>query len=353
MTAKNARPAALLASSKGAHMLDKDTSQNAASEMSLASRKQYVAVMIANPTSGSYSQHAQELEENIAFLRQSGWNVELRLTEAAGDARRLAREAVEQEADVVIAAGGDGTINEVIQELAGSETALGALPIGTVNVWAREMAIPLDSVGAREVLINGKTRRVDLGRVNDRYFLLMAGIGFDGEVTQSVEKKPLKRLGVLGYLLASIHMSFKFDGFRAYLKLDEREVRTRALQIVIGNTQLYGGAIKFTWQAKCDDGLLDVVIVHKGSILRQVLLVMDLLLQRKQGRQRVSYETCESLEVRTRRPIAMQIDGDPVGHTPATLRAVSHALKVIVPQKGPKGLFEEEGETDDVEVGIA
>lgn len=334
-------------------MQEKKRTQNASSGTSRSSLSQRFAVMIANPTSGNYIQHAQEVEETMVCLRQSGWNVELRLTEAAGDARRLAREAVEQEADVVIAAGGDGTINEVIQELAGSETALGVLPLGTVNVWAREMDIPLESVGARQVLINGKTRRVDLGRVNERYFLLMVGIGFDGEVTHAVEKKPLKRLGVLGYLLAGIRMRFRFDGFRAYLKLDEREVSTRALQIVIGNTQLYGGAIKLTWQAKCDDGLLDVVIVQKGSILRQVKLVMDFLLHRNQGHQRVSYEHCESLEVRTRRPIAMQIDGDPVGRTPATLRVVPHALKVIVPQHGPKGLFEEEGETDDREVCIA
>ena len=94
----------------------------------------------------------------------------------------------------MIAAGGDGTINEVIQGLAGSETALGVLPSGTVNVWARELGIPLDDTRARNVLVNGQTRRIDLGRINGRYFLLMVGIGFDGEVTQAVEGKPLKRL---------------------------------------------------------------------------------------------------------------------------------------------------------------
>lgn len=198
------------------------------------------------------------------------------------------------------------------------------------------MDIPLDSEGAREILIHGTTRRVDLGRVNDRYFLLMVGIGFDGEVTHSVEKKPLKRFGVLGYLLASIWMGFRFNDFRAYLKIGGREVRTRALQIVIGNTQLYGGAIKFTWQAKCDDGLLDVCIVHKGNLLRYILMILDLLLQREQRRQRVSYEICEAIEVRTRRPIAMQIDGDPAGNTPAILSVVPHTLKVIVPQKRPE-----------------
>ncbi|HYU72724.1 MAG TPA: diacylglycerol kinase family protein [Ktedonobacteraceae bacterium] len=163
-------------------MREQETTQHASSEASPASQSQHVAVVIANPTSGSYASHAQEVEETMAFLRHSGWKVDLRLTEAAGDGRRLAREAVEQEAEVVIAAGGDGTINEVIQELAGSETALGVLPIGTVNVWAREMGIPLESVGAREVLLHGETRRIDLGRINDRFFLLMVGIGFDGEV---------------------------------------------------------------------------------------------------------------------------------------------------------------------------
>jgi YegS/Rv2252/BmrU family lipid kinase len=289
------------------------------------------------------------VEETVAFLQQADWQVDLWLTEAAGDGRRLAREAVAQEVEVVIAAGGDGTINEVIQELAGSETALGVLPIGTINVWAREMEIPLESTGAREVLLHGETRRIDLGCVNDRYFLLMVGIGFDGEVVRLVEKKHFKRFGVLGYLLTSLQMSVRFDSFRVSLKIDRRDVRTRAVQIVIGNTQLYGGAIKVTSHAKCDDGLLDVCIVHRGSPLRHLLLLMDFLLHRQQGHQGVSYETCESLEVRTRRPIAMQIDGDSTGQTPAVLRAVPKALKVIVPQKRSEGIFKEERESDEAD----
>src|SRR5439155_5604546 len=153
------------------------------------------AMMIANPTAGSYTQHIFELEETLVFLRRHGWQVELKLTQAAGDAQRLALEAVEQHIDVVIAVGGDGTINEIIQALAGSETALGVLPGGTANVWAREVGIPLNVSGAREALIQGQARRIDLGRANERYFLLMSGIGLDGEVTQAVEKKSLKRLG--------------------------------------------------------------------------------------------------------------------------------------------------------------
>src|SRR5438132_7285213 len=140
------------------------------------------AVVIVNPASGNYFHYARQIEETLVYLRRSGWSVELRLTNEASETRQQAREAVARQVNVVIAAGGDGTINEVIQELAGSQTALGVLPMGTVNVWARETNIPLDINGACEVLVHGRTRSIDLGRINERYFLLMTGIGFDAEV---------------------------------------------------------------------------------------------------------------------------------------------------------------------------
>ncbi len=302
------------------------------------------AMMIANPTAGSYTQRIYELEETLAFLHQHGWQVELKLTQATGDAQRLALEAVEQRIDVVIAVGGDGTINEIIQALAGSETALGVLPSGTANVWAREVGIPLDVSGAREVLVQGQVRRIDLGRANERYFLLMAGIGLDGEVTQAVEKKPVKRLGTLAYWLMGAWLGLNYPGFRAFLQVDGRVVKIHALQMVIGNTQLYGGAVKYTWQAKCDDGLLDICIVRKHDMWNRVLISLDFLLHREQRRQWVYYTTCKSVKLRTRRPIAMQIDGDPAGYTrkgypPVTFTIAPYALKVIVPQKTPVGLF--------------
>ena len=165
---------------------------------------QFFAVIIANPTSGNggFPLQNRHFDETLTFLRNQGWKAELWYTQSAGDGEQLARKAVKHQVNLVIAAGGDGTINEIIQGLAGSETALGVLPSGTVNVWARELGIPLDDTRARNILVHGQTRRIDLGCVNGRYFLLMVGIGFDGEVTQAVEGKPLKRLGVLGILPA-------------------------------------------------------------------------------------------------------------------------------------------------------
>jgi YegS/Rv2252/BmrU family lipid kinase len=311
---------------------------------SVSTKSPASAIMIANPTSGSYIQYIYQLEEALSFLRYHGWQVELKLTQAAGDAQRLAREAVEQHIDVVIAVGGDGTINEIIQALAGSETALGVLPGGTANVWAREVGIPLDVSGAREVLVHGQRRHIDLGRANKRYFLLMAGIGLDGEVTQAVEKKPLKRLGALAYLLMGAWLGLNYPSFRAFLQVDGRVVKVNSLQIIIGNTQLYGGAVKYTWHAKCDDGLLDICIIRKHDMWNRVLIFLDFILHREQRRQWVYYTTCKSVKLRTRRPIAMQIDGDPVGYTrkgypPVTFAIAPQALKVIVPQKTPEGLF--------------
>ncbi len=310
---------------------------------------QVSAIVIANPTAGSYAHHAHRIQETISFLHTHGWQVDLKLTRAAGDARRMAHEAVQQGINVVVVVGGDGTINEVIQELAGSETALGVLPSGTVNIWAREVGIPLDNEKARDTLINGQERRIDLGKINDRYFLLMVGIGIDGEVTQVVEKKPGKRFGVLGYLLIGIWLGLGYPAYRALLQMDGRELKVNALQIVIGNTQLYAGAVKYTWEAKCDDGLLDVCIVRKRSVFGRIMVFISFLLDDKRRYHWVHYETGASIKIHTRHPIAIQIDGDSMGYTyqddpPTTITVAPAALKVIVPQHLPPGLFSDQAD---------
>ena len=302
------------------------------------------AVLIANPMAGSYMQNRHQLEETVTYLQHQGWQATLQYTQKAGDARRLAREAVESGITVVVAIGGDGTINEIIQELAGSETALGVLPGGTVNVWAREVGIPLEITAARAVLVNGQTRRIDLGRINDRYFMLMVGIGMDGEVIHAVEKRPAKRFGVLGYLLVGAWLGLGYPAYRVSLEIDGRVIKATALQLVIGNTQLYAGAIKYTWRAKCDDGLLDICIIRKQSVPGRIIIALDFLLQRKQHHQRMQYETGRSIKIHTRKPVAIQIDGDPLGHTendqaPTPIAVETGVLKVIVPPHTPEALF--------------
>lgn len=298
-------------------------------------QKQLSAIIIANPTSGTYVHFANQLKEIVSKLQRQGWQAELCLTHQAGDAKKYAKEAVQKQLTMVVAAGGDGTINEVIQELAGSETSLGVLPLGTVNVWAREMKIPLDDpTRASQILMRNYTRRVDLGKVNERYFLLMAGIGLDGKVTNAVEKRPAKKFGIVGYLFVALWMGLGFKGFPATLDIDGTEIKSRALQIVIGNTQLYGGAVKFTWRARADDGKLDICVVRARGLLGRLRVIMSFLLRRKDRIQWVTYHTGERLEIQTKTPIAIQIDGDPVDFTtPATFRVVPSSLRVVIPEE--------------------
>ncbi len=321
--------------------MQSDKSENSSDS---SDSSQFFAVFIANPISGAFPHHIHlhHLDDTLAFLRGQGWRVELWHTRTQGDGELLARKAVEQKAKLVVAVGGDGTINEVIQGLAGSETTLGVLPNGTINVWARELGIPLDDAGAREVLVNGQTRRIDLGCVNGRYFLLMVGIGFDGEVTQVVERKPLKRLGILGYTLAILWLGPGYNGFPAVVHIDGYLVKTRALQIFVGNTQLYAGAVKFTWKAKCDDGLLDLCIVRKRNLWGRLIVAWDFILHREQRHLWVRYNTFKSIKIDTPSPIPYQVDGEAAGFTPAVFSIAPRVLKVIVPQKTPEGLFSRE-----------
>jgi diacylglycerol kinase (ATP) len=303
------------------------------------------AIIIANPTAGSYNQNKQQIEDTLTYLQTAGWDAEIKLTEGQGDGRRLAKEAVEKKLSAVIAVGGDGTINEVIQELAGSETALGVLPSGTMNVWAREIGIPLDNVGAQEILVHGQTRRIDLGQVNKRYFLLMSTIGLDAEITHTVEKRHNKRFGVLEYIVQTFKIGFGYPNFTVFLQMGKRTIKARVLQVVFGNTQLYAGAIKFTWRAKCDDGLLDISLVRSLSALQRVGMLVDFLLKRKQRQQWVRYESAEEVRIHTNKPVALQVDGDPEGYTnkrgvpPTIIRIMPQSLNVIMPQALPEGLF--------------
>src|SRR5579862_1748915 len=152
------------------------------------------ATLIYNPIAGHGGSLA-ELEAARDVLAARGWLVRLEATAGPGAATALAGDAVERGDDVVIVAGGDGTINEAIQALAGTTVALGVLPVGTVNVWAREIGLPAHPVAAAALLADGDSRTIDLGRAGERLFLLMAGAGFDGAVTGLVESRLKRAMG--------------------------------------------------------------------------------------------------------------------------------------------------------------
>jgi diacylglycerol kinase (ATP) len=289
------------------------------------------ALIVFNPAAGQAESLSQELVACRDILRNGGWSVELTPTASPGDGTRIARDAANMGYDVVIAAGGDGTINDVINGLAGSRTALGALPIGTMNVWVRELGLPLQPRAAAETLLTARVRPIDLGRAGERYFLLMAGVGFDAAVVNEVRSGEKRLLGAFAYLFRAIKLAFRFQGARVRLTVDGRALRRRALLIVLGNSQLYDGIMKITARASIDDGLLDLCVIKGNTLLQAPLRLASIWLQRYSIDPEIEYHRARTVRIESRDRLPVQVDGDPFGTTPITIECVPAALYALLP----------------------
>ncbi|HEY7779975.1 MAG TPA: diacylglycerol kinase family protein [Ktedonobacterales bacterium] len=304
------------------------------------------ARLIVNPASGALHAHGpmalHAIHETARWLGKQGLPTEIRLTDGPESARRLAAEAAEAGLRVVIAVGGDGTINDVIQALAGTETALGVLPMGTINVWAREAGIPLGLADARRVLIEGVRRRVDLGRAGDRYFLLMAGIGVDAEVALRVQRHFFKRIGLklLSYVTTGGMVGLTRRPVKVWIQRDGGRHRSRRIvQIVIGNTRLHAGIFAFTPHAVADDGQLDVVTVGGRGLLDRADVVVRAVLRRRTLGPNAPYHRVRTFRIDAREPLPVQVDGEVIGSLPMSFSVAPLALTVVVPRDSLPDLF--------------
>jgi diacylglycerol kinase (ATP) len=305
------------------------------------------ARVIYNPIAGPWNvQHP--VKRACALLEKRGWSVQLQQTEKPGDAAAMAREAAQAGYDTVVVAGGDGTVNEAINGLVGSQTALGVLPVGTGNLWARQVGIPpyllANPLRIREAvdgLTSGTTRWIDVGKVNDHHFLCWAGIGLDAQVATELEPRPrhTKHLGMLPYIIAAFMIARDFQGVRTRVQLDNSIVRGRTLLIVASNIQQYAGQLHIVPQARLDDGLLDVSIFKGLGFPYALRHLLTMLSRRSLQDPRIVYRQARYIEIQTDPPIPVQVDGDPVGTTPVTLQAVPRALRVLVPPTTPLILF--------------
>jgi YegS/Rv2252/BmrU family lipid kinase len=258
-----------------------------------------------------------------------------------GDGRRLAREAAEAGFDLVMAAGGDGTINEVINGLAGTATALATLPLGTMNVWARELRLPLQPRAAAAAMLSWQVRPIDLGRAGERYFLLMAGIGFDAAITAGVRADEKRRLGALAYVLRGIEQTLSVRGSRTRLIIDGRMVAGRVLMVVVGNSQLYGGLVKITHRASIDDGLLDICVIRGDNGISAIRRLFAILRRRYSHDPEIEYYRGRSVQVVARPRLPVQVDGDAIGQTPMTFTVAPRALRALLPNDLPEDLAQQ------------
>lgn len=258
------------------------------------------------------------------------------------EAQGLARKFAEEEEEIVVAAGGDGTLNAIVQGLAGSSTALGVLPTGTMNVFAREMGIPANRLqGALEVLDEKNIIEVDLFEANGSPFLQMAGVGFDAKVIEETTDEQKKRLGPLAYLISAIKV-LGDDPPKMLVKLDNG-IEAEGVCVLVGNGSLYGGQFRLFGNATNTDELLDVVVFKDAGYH----FVRDSLKGLAQGGFKadsgsVEYYQTAALHITCDREIPLELDGDLWGRfAEVQFKHSSQKLRVVAPANPEPNRWEE------------
>lgn len=293
--------------------------------------------VILNPNAGSVGT-ADEISAAIQqALAERYEDVEIRLTEKEGDGRTLAAEAVQAETGLIVAVGGDGTLNEVLNGMAEGfgRVRLGLVPLGTGNDFARSIGIPADLEGALKVLAEGRTRRVDvavarIGGGEPRCFLNMSAGGFSGKVSEKADEAK-ERWGPLSYLRSAIGVLPELHGFQSVITLNGSErLDLETYNVVISNGRFVAAGIPVAPQAIVDDGLLDVMITPEASMGQLALLLPQVLLGRHTNSDLLIFRRATRIEIASHPPMAFNVDGELCGQDPAVFEILPRALEVVV-----------------------
>jgi len=296
------------------------------------------AVLIINPAAHNVPalKRRREAEE---WLREAGWRFRWEQTTGIGEATRIAARAAAAKVPLVLACGGDGTLNEVANGLAGTETALGTLPAGTSNIWAREAGISRKPIEAARLMALGERRLIDLGKAGDRYFMLFAGIGIDAQITRKVSLDMKRHVGAAAYGVAAIREAMRWRSRPMTVRLDGVEQRLDVLMAFAGNTRLYAGLTMITPNAVVDDGLLDVCIYQGAGKLDIAMHLARTLRQSHGTAEKVLTKRVKRLEFDWDEPLPVQLDGDPIGDCRREIEVAPRCLWVVVPAGLRTGLF--------------
>jgi len=289
---------------------------------------------IVNPAAG----HGRALKtwKRIEPLAASLGEYGVKVTERPRHGEDLAREAAREGYDRVVALGGDGTVNEVGNGVVGSGAALGTVPGGSSNDWMRTLGIPWSAEEATRIAFQGRVVKSDVGRiVGGRYFINIAGIGFDAEVTRRVNRYgPVFKMigGKLPSLLAIAATLYRFGGVDVRADIDGKaQDIERVLLIAVGVAKYYGGGMMILPDAIIDDGLFDIIWGHHLTRMQLIKLVGKTYKGGHVGDPKVTITRGRRITVTSAEPVAYHLDGDVAGDLPVTIEIVPGGLDIIVP----------------------
>lgn len=280
--------------------------------------------IILNPAAKGDQAH-RTLDQMVKLVPEA----KIFLTERVGHGEELAREAVAQGYRTLVAAGGDGTVNEVLNGIDPQQCTLGVLPVGTMNVLALELGIPSRLDKALEIIRAGKRKRLDLGTANQRRFLQLSGVGLDAETVRRTHPDAKRAWGPWSYLLTAAQLTVAPAPVLRVETVDGKEVR--GAMVLVGNGRHYGGPFQFFPKADMADGLLDVCVFPKSGPLDLLWYLQAVLLGGPDSLPEVTYWQVPSLRVTAEERVALEVDGEYCGETPVEFRLIHRGIEVIVP----------------------
>jgi diacylglycerol kinase (ATP) len=302
------------------------------------------ALLIHNPNAGSGGSARRRLiDEARQFLSENGILSELAETTGPGHATEIAQRATRDGRELVIACGGDGTLNEVVNGLAmaqnGHRVPLALLPGGTANVLAKELNLPWDIPGAAKHLVNADVREIALGLAKPleqpekaRYFLSLSGCGPDGMIVYSVDLGLKARVGILAYWWQGVREVLRYTFPRFRVRAGDRQME--ATLVVVGRTKNYGGPFKITDQADLFEDQFEVMALTTQSGLKYLSYLPTLWMGNLRKEEDVHFWKADTLvcEPLDANPVYSQVDGEPLARLPVEFSIVPKALKLLVPR---------------------
>ncbi len=287
--------------------------------------------IIFNPTAGA-GRSLKAMQTVSQILNEKNVKYEVFETQYREHAVSLARNAIGKGYDGIISVGGDGTLLEIAGVLHGTDEALGVIPAGTGNDFRQAIDVPREPADALNIILAGKKRKVDIGLLgDDRYFLNVAGTGFDVEVIKNTEKVRRTFTGGFAYFLGIFLSVFGYKSVSIEVNINGEIIRRRVLLIAIANGKCYGGGLNVAPQADVADGLFNVMIINQIPNWR-ILLELPKL-QKGQIEKIPGHElfTCSELYISSDEPLRFNLDGEVYGQTPVRLSIVPKSITVFCP----------------------
>ena len=287
--------------------------------------------LVINPHSG-YGGQRLLLADLRALMRQSGVALTEYTTTAPNDATDYVR-SIAGKAQVVMVWGGDGTVNEVVNALAGTDVMMLPCPVGTENLLAKEMHIPSSPRGILKVLQEGQVVQCDVGQVNGQNFMMIIGVGFDGEVVRRLSVNRTGHISHLSYFWPIWRTFWEHDFPRMRIVVDGQEIFNDFGLAFVGNISRYSVGLRICRDARYDDGLLDLVVFSCQEQTALLLHAACTLLRVHPLKGNVLYRRLRSVRIETAQPVPCQVDGDMGPSPPLEISIAPGRVKVLVPPR--------------------